>query len=261
MKKFLIVLGCIVVVLILIGGYFGFIPGVSALFGSNKPRDLGVQYTEADRASARAKSQVVYTELPANTPDEQSIVRAGSRPVNITLTSAEVTALMNNRPFKYWPYKNVQIKFNSDGSAEVSGQLIKSRLAGYCASIGVNKSVADKVIKYLPSDPVFYVKGKGSLTDNKVSLLDPSKVEVGRLSIPVDLILSLNNGAIGTAYAADESGVLNELGSVSGKKAAIISYINDHIASIKGFFAKKAFFSDNALHFDGNLNETEATVR
>lgn len=153
------------------------------------------------------------------------------------------------------------MKFNADGSAEVSGQLIKDRLPGYLASVGVDKSVADKIIKYLPANMVFYVKGKASLTDNKVSLLDPSKVEIGRMSIPVNLILSFDTNNSNIVYAADQSGIENELSGVSGKKAAIISYINSHLAGIKGFFAKKAFFSDNALNFDGNLNEKEETVR
>lgn len=261
MKVFLSILAVIIVAIVLFLGYLGFIPGVSAIFGSNKPRDLGVKYTEADRSSARAKSQIEYVALPADTPAEQSLVRTGSRPVNASFSSAEITALMNDRPFKYWPYKNVQMKFNADGSAEISGQLIKGRLPGYLAAIGVDKSVANNVIKYLPGNTVFYVKGKALLTDNKVSLLDPSRVEVGRMSIPVNLILSLDSNSSNAAYAADQSGIENELSSASGKKAAIISYINSHLAGIKGFFAKSASFSDNALNFDGNLNEKESAVK
>lgn len=260
-KVFLSIIAIIIIAIVLFLGYLGFIPGVSALFGSNKPRDLGIKYTEADTTSARAKSQIEYAELPAGTPDALSIVRTGSRPVTTSFTSSEVTALMNNRPFKYWPYKNVQMKFNTDGSAEVSGILEKSKVAGYCASIGVDKKVADKVVQYLPANTVFYVKGKASLTDNKVSLLDPSRVEIGRMSIPVNMILSFDAKNADIAYAADQAGIEGELNSYSGKKAKIVAYINEHLASIKGFFAKKANFSDNALNFDGNLNEKEATVR
>jgi hypothetical protein len=261
LKVFLGIIGTIIIIIVLFLGYLGFIPGVSAIFGSNKPRDLGVKYTAADLASARAKSQIEYEVLPANTPLEQSLIRTGSRPIDATFTSAEITSLMNDRPFKYWPYKNVQMKFNADGSAEVSGQLIKDRLPGYCASIGVSKTVADKVIKYLPANTIFYVKGKASLSDNKVSLLDPSKVEIGRLSIPINTILSFDTNMTNSAYAADSSGIESELSSVSGKKAKIIAYINEHLAGIQGFFAKSAFFTDNELHFNGNLNEKEATVR
>jgi hypothetical protein len=32
----------VVVVLVLVAGYFGFVPGISNIFGSNKPVDLGI---------------------------------------------------------------------------------------------------------------------------------------------------------------------------------------------------------------------------
>lgn len=102
---------------ILVLGYFGFIPGVSNLFGSNKPRDLKIRYTEENRLAARAKTKVEYGELSADTPASTSLVRTGSRPVKFEMSSAEVTSLMNNRPWKYFPYSDVQVKFNADGSA------------------------------------------------------------------------------------------------------------------------------------------------
>jgi len=249
------------IIMILLGfGYLGYLPSVAKVFGWDKPRDLGISYTGQDQASARSKSQLQYDALPANTPDNLSLQRTGSRAVNSSFSSAEVTALMNDRPFKYWPYADVQMKFNSDGSAEVSGRLIKSRVPGYAASIGVDKAVADKVAQYLPPDPVFYVKGKAALIDNKVSLLDPSVVEVGRLNIPVTWILSFSEPNI--AFAQDSTGgIQSELSQYSGKRAKIVEYINAHLAGITGFFAKKASFSDNALNFDGNLNEKELTVR
>ncbi|MDP2183006.1 MAG: hypothetical protein Q8K99_10620 [Actinomycetota bacterium] len=40
-----VVLAVLVVAVLLIGGYFGVVPWVSRLFGSNKPRDLGVKLT------------------------------------------------------------------------------------------------------------------------------------------------------------------------------------------------------------------------
>lgn len=259
LKIFLVIIVVLIVVVVLFLGYLGYVPVVAKIFGWDKPRDLGISYTQADFQSARAKSQLEYDELPAGTSDEKSLIRTGSRPVTMDLTSAEASSLMNDRPFKYWPYQNVQLKFNSDGSAEISGKLIKSHIPGYAASIGVDKAVADKVVQYLPPDPVFYVKARASLTDNKVSLLDPSAVEVGRLNIPVGWILSFAEPNI--AYAQDSGSIQSELSQYSDKKAAIVSYINSHLAGISGFFAKSAFFSDNQLHFDGGLNEKEQTVR
>lgn len=38
----------IIVVAVLVLGYFGFVPGVSDLMGTNKPRNLGVSYSEVN---------------------------------------------------------------------------------------------------------------------------------------------------------------------------------------------------------------------
>jgi hypothetical protein len=51
------------------------------MLGAERPKDLGIKYTDEDRTSARAKSQIEYTELPSNTPAEQSFVFSGSREV------------------------------------------------------------------------------------------------------------------------------------------------------------------------------------
>jgi len=260
MKKVLIVLGVIALIIVLFLGYIGFIPGISNLFGSNKPRDLGIKYTEADRASARGKSKIEYEALPASTAPENSLVRTGSRAVTTDFSSAEISALMNDRPYKFWPYKNVQMKFNADGTAEVSGALIKDRVPSYCASIGIPKAVADKVAYYLPSNTVYYVKGKASLKDNKVAIFEPQAFEIGRLRLPVGMFLSKIE-ITDTALALDTTELSADLSKASGKKGLIINYINDHLASIKGFFAKEAYFSENKLHFDGNLNEKESTVQ
>jgi hypothetical protein len=261
MKKFLIFVLILFLIILGIFAYLGYVPGLSSVFGSDKPKDLGIKYTQADLASARAKSQIVYEALPAGTPDELSLQRSGTRPISATFTSAEASALMNDRPFKYWPYKEVQVKFNADGSAEISGKLIKDRLPGYCAAIGMPKEVAAAAMKFLPADPVFYVKGKAALADNQVSVFDPQALEIGRMPIPLGPILSSGLKFINEVYAAPAESLTSELSKASNKREWIINYINQRIASIKGFYAKEAKFGDNELIFDGNLSEKESTVR
>ncbi|MEK7874346.1 MAG: hypothetical protein AAB502_10895, partial [Chloroflexota bacterium] len=64
MKTLLIAVAVLVVVAVLAGGYFGFVPSVSSIFGSNRPRDLGVRYTQADLQSLRGKTGTQYHSLP-----------------------------------------------------------------------------------------------------------------------------------------------------------------------------------------------------
>jgi len=60
MKKVLKIAGLIlgggILGIVLVLGYLGFIPGLSSLFGSDKARDLGVDYTEQNYQEARAKT-------------------------------------------------------------------------------------------------------------------------------------------------------------------------------------------------------------
>lgn len=246
---------------ILVLGYFGFIPGVSNLFGSNKPRDLKVRYSEENRLAARAKSKIEYGELPADTLDSVSLVRTGSRSVKFEMTSSEATSLMNNRPWKYFPYSNVQVKFNGDGSAEVSGIILKDRMPGYGAFIGLPKEALDFAMKFLPVNPVFYLKMKASLVNNQVAIFEPQAFEIGRIPLPVSAFLSFAPKIIPEAQAIDIAGMTGKLSKISNKKALIISYINDRISQTKGFYAKSAYFSADKLFFEGNLAEKESTVR
>ena len=261
-KAFFGIIVAIVIVLVLVLGYFGFIPGLSNLFGSNKPRDLGVHYTEADRVSGRAKSGIAYQALPADTSIQNAIQTSGSKPVTTEFTSAEMTAIFNNKAIKIWPYKNVQLKFNTDGSGEISGILLKNKIPDFAAYIGAPKEAVNLAMKFLPADPVFYVKGVATLTDNKVGLFEPQKFEIGRAPLPVSMFLSfVPPQFVKKAYAIDLNQLSNELSGISGKRGLIINFINERLTHYQGFFAKNASFGDNKLIFDGTLPETESSIQ
>src|SRR3990172_2039941 len=152
--KFLKVLGIILIVLALIAviilALAGYIPGLSNLFGANKPRDLGVTYTGQDFNSVREKSKITWETLPAGTSNSASIQFSGSHSVDTAWSSAEMTALLNNRPWNYWPISNVQMKINSDGTAEMSGIINSEKLRGYATAIGTPGAAVER-ISILPS--------------------------------------------------------------------------------------------------------------
>ncbi len=164
-----IILG-IVIVLALAGGYFGLIPGVSKVFAADRPRDLGVTYTEQDRLNGRVKAGWKLTELPAGLPPALSLQYAGSHPVNTIFTNKELTAWIN----KSWnniPLTNCQIRVNNDGTAEFSGILHTSRIKNYAAAMGGTgdfEQYLPSVTKYLVGNPAIYIKAKGSVSDNYV---------------------------------------------------------------------------------------------
>lgn len=255
-KVWLVILVVIILVPVIFFALAGYIPGLSALFGTTKPRDLGVTYTEEDKNSAIKKSGATYGELPSSTADNSSIQFVGSHEINTSWSSAEVTALLNQRPWKYWPISKVQLRINQDNTVEMSGVVNAEKLRGYGAGIGVPSVVVDRV-SLLPSEAAFYLKGSGSLTENKVSSFDISSAQLGRLTIPTSVLLSYQ-GIIDRAYAED---VVSELSKYSGKKGYVVDFINEKLAWVRGFFAKRAEFKNGTLEFEGSVPDEELTAR
>jgi uncharacterized protein YpmS len=255
-KIFFLLLALLLILIPVVAlGLTGLVPGLSTLFRTNKPRDLGIKYTQEDLRSARSKSQIDYLTLPDNPNSSATRQFQGSRNVTSEFTAAEITATLNNRPWKHWPYKNVQIKFNADGSGEISGVLVKNKIPGYAFAIGIPEQATTFAMKYLPTDPVFYVKMKASLENNKVVIFEPEKLEIGRIPLPVKEFLA-GHKIISSVHAVDFGEMTQELSKVDNKKALIISYINSRLSSAFGsFYAKRAYFAENKLVFDGTLPE------
>lgn len=168
---------------------------------------------------------------------------------------------MNNKLGIYYPYKNVQVKFNADGTGEISGNLVKSRIPTYGQTFLAPKEAIDLVMRFLPENPSFYLKGKATLVDNKVGIFEPIRCEIGRVSLPLNLILAQNKGLINPAYAMDINGLLSEISGVTGKKQILIDFVNSRLSMVEGFYAKTAHFEENKLVYKGTLPETESTVR
>lgn len=181
------VIAIVVIAVIIVGvlGYLGFMPGVSNLFGSNKPKDLGVTFTANDLKSARAKTGTVITDLPSGAAPQDSIKFGTPRQVNATFTQAEFNALINNHPWEYYPLKDCQFKINPDGTAEFSGVLMVDRLQGAMQALGVsqdNMKVLNDYLKAIPGNPAVYIKGNASVVNNQVSTADVSDFKLGNMS-------------------------------------------------------------------------------
>jgi len=89
-----IIIGVLVVVVIvaLILGYFGFIPGLSNIFGSNQPVKLGTTFTAQDYQSAIAKTGINMNDNLANLAVMKSDkVYGPPKPVNVDFTESDLT--------------------------------------------------------------------------------------------------------------------------------------------------------------------------
>lgn len=191
MKKLFVVMVVIGFPVVLVLGYFGFVPGVSSLFGSNKPRDLGVMATAADLQSALAKTGIQYSNLTSTAP-ESSFMFSGSRHLDASFTDKELTALMaeHEKMWKYYPVSDAQVRINSDGTAELSGILRTERIHEYTSATGMAaeqvKTLLDAVKVVVP-DPPIYIKGKAGV-QRGVLTTDFQKIEIGRLPVPTKLV-------------------------------------------------------------------------
>ena len=254
LKGFGIAVGAIIVIAVLVLGYLGFMPGLSNLFGSNKPRDLGVTYTSNDFQAARAKigtaitdspstnlpsttspstelpsTKLPSTELPSSATPEQSLKPSNQGAASIAFTQAEINALLNNPQWKNYPLSNCQLRINPDGTAEFTGLLLKERLVGYGKTIGTTK---DKVkfltdyLKYLPGDIAFYIKGTVAVTNGQIVNADITDFHVGNLSLT---------------------------GQVQDHMDRLIQLAQTKMAKSHNFSIKSLRFANGQLEFEGTL--------
>lgn len=228
----------------------GFVPGISNLVGASSPRDLGVDYTGADKANARLKSQLQYGTLPASTPIEQSIQRRGSHDISADFSSAELTALLNGRPYKYWPIENAQLRINTDDSVEMSGRLLSNKFESYVLSEGVPAVLAQNVSKLIVNDPAFYIKGRLMIRDNKLVQLSVSRLEIGKLRIPIFVAKRWNSNSTAKVQFAETETDRSTLGLV-----------NEMLGKNEGLNIREAGFSNERFYFEGSLSAIELTVR
>lgn len=185
LKVFLIIL--IVLVAGAAGVYF-LLPGLS------KPIDLGVRSSR--EAYERAVSKLGFTKDEAPRSGEASdytTVYTGIHDADISMTSEEVTSFLSeNRP-PYYAVKNVQIRFNEDGTVEASGTLDTSYVFDTLLSGQYSREDAQSALPMLgliPDNVNIYIKLAGGIDDNHVTGLDVDAVSVMGIPIPVDLISS-----------------------------------------------------------------------
>jgi len=231
LKIFGITIGAIIVVAVLVLGYFGFIPGVSNLFGSNKPVSLGTTYTSADYDNAIAKSGVQFL----NKSDSISLANSrktygSATAVNVDFTPSEVLALLNEKAHEPdFPIKDWQLRINQDGTGEISAVIMTDKIDDYLASHGgSSQAVLDTIKKagIIENELPFYFKGSVRVTNGQLSF-DATSLKIGRLPISVDII---NNN-----------------------KSEIANYYNTHKNDVPGFSCNNFNIANGKIHFDGTL--------
>jgi hypothetical protein len=207
-------------------GYFGFIPAISNLFGSNKPRDLGVKYTSADYTTTHEKFGVEVGTIPESsfTNVKESLQYSGKKEVVTTLSSAEITAYANAETWKFAPISNLQVKINPDGTGEVSGVLNIENVLSYVSLVTPIEEVKKAINQFnISSNPPFYTKGSVTVVNNKVDF-NIQSLEVGRIPVPQN-------------YVSENTGALN-------------SFVTDRLNSIPNLQVRSLTLNNGQVNFD-----------
>lgn len=196
-------LGCFVFVILLAIVIFLFrnqiFNQVVNILGYNKPKDLGITYTEADLKNMDDTLGIEVQKITTEVPVQESLKFDGTKEVDSSFTNAEVTAQIN-RWSEYWqytPFKNMQFRVNSDNTVEASGVLDITRLNGFISYFGYSSSDLDKGLEYIhaanaPELPI-YLKGSASVENNNLTI-DLTSVEVYNFGVPADITAKAETG-------------------------------------------------------------------
>lgn len=212
----------------------GLVPGLSSLVGAG-PKDLGIRITTEDSKKAFSKMGTEYISIKS-TDSIQDFTLEGKQDKDMTMDSSELTAFSSNRPWKYYPLKNVQIKIGSDGTIESSATLVISKALPYAMGLGYSETqIRDAMKKYNipPFEVPFYLKGKGSVTNDKTSV-QAQTVQIGFITVPGDIVAQANSEA---------ERVLDDViqKHSNGFHAESVSFADGKM-KFKGQVAKKAYY-------------------
>jgi len=120
-KKIIAVI--IVIMIILIGiaatGVF-YIPGFSEVLGTNKPHDLGVKADPAKFNALLARENVKLSGPVSNYALTANIKYGQAQPMDATVSSEELTSMMQATNNANGPLKNMQVKLGSNNRMEMS---------------------------------------------------------------------------------------------------------------------------------------------
>jgi len=242
-RKFVVGLIVVIIVVILGLGYLGFVPGVSKMLGSDKPRDLRITYTDADLKSITSKNRVQRIVLESAPDIKSSFVLKGSQAITNVFTDKEITARLGQESdWLFNPFTNVQVKIGENGMVEASGVVRVDRLKSYAEATGVPSKEIEVISKGMDKYKIprvsfpAYIKGNLSIENNRVNI-DLSELIIGKIPVP--------KGLYGQAKSSFEDFVYERL--TSGGYGSLD--------------VKSLSFSNGKMSFSGNIPKVITTAK
>lgn len=218
MRKILVGLLVLVTVCVFGLSYIGVFPVFSKYL--SKPTDLGI----------KADPELVYafeSKYATNSANDEISL-------NVDLSSEEVTSIFKVWEIrdKYFPLRDVQIRFNPDGVGEASGYVYLPTVISLAKNLGYSDSDIEQGKKYVQlvsGDLPFYVKGTGGISNNNLTI-SPATFQLGRVTVPESI----------TKAAA----------------VAVTDMIEKRIKQIGGADIIDASFTKGKFHLNGSVPKT-----
>jgi len=233
MSKGWIVFISIVVLIILVLGFFGLFPGVSNILGANKPKDLGISYSQADLDAGRTLTGVTLQDQTA----EKSLGFEGTKSISGEYSSQVITAMIDSAKYKYYPISNAQVRINPDGTVETSGVINISKVGQWSLDLGADEGLVSKAKSYIgivsPS-PSFYLKGTMSITNNQINL-SITDAKVSRFTAPKAII--------------------------DQYQGQLADFVEQRMANVSGLQVRSAKFENGKMILDANYPAIEKSQK
>ena len=192
---------CIVLTVIASTGIF-YVPGFSEVLGTNKARDLGVKADPAKFDALLARENVKLHGAPSDFDLTADIRYGPATPMDATVTSEELTSLMQATNNAKGPLKNMQIKLGSNNQLEMSADADLQKFG------------------YPVSGPV-YLKGTLEKAGSDSVRMSISEGSLGLIPIPADMLKQGENGI--------EQQVNRQLSSMPGMRIDTLSIDNGQL--------------------------------
>jgi hypothetical protein len=189
MKKFLVILIVLILILVGIAAYFGFVPGLSNRFV--KRVDLGIENDPQLSLDLRNEVGVEFNIPEDQLPTEKEVVYEGELDVEKSLTSQQITSILNTVGTQHTsiPFSNVQIRINDDGTAEASFDLDIETTVNEAKKLGYSDEDIEKGKKYLGAlgnSVYIYTKLSFDISDNELTVT-PYAFRIQNFNVPTSI--------------------------------------------------------------------------
>ena len=203
----------VVLPVVLLLGWAGFVPGLSDLMGTREVQDLGVTYQTADLRSLEQKTGItVQRPVVSQDASAQPTPSAPSpkprfenpRQLDTTITQEELSAVVNSSGLL--PLRDAQIRL-TEGAAELSGVLDTARFEDFLRTLKVKEANIDKIagmVKAMGDNVPLYLKASGSVQDAQVDVQWQS-LRLGNLDIPQEQLSRIAHGGVHTRLRGNEN--------------------------------------------------------